>query len=170
MPRWLRAELRSDHAGETGAVAIYHGILRFSTDAKVREFALEHLKTEEEHLALFEDWLAPSEKSVLLPAWRLSGWLLGALSVIGGSRGVYGTIEAVETFVVSHYRQQIDRLDAGGGDGDIRAALERCMMDEAHHRDDAADRWHGTTTIVERVWRWIVGSGSAMAVVVAKRL
>ena len=60
--------------------------------------------------------------------------------------------------------------DAGGGDGDIRAALERCMMDEAHHRDDAAGRRHGKITTVERLWRWIVGSGSAMAVVVAKRL
>ena len=27
------------------------------------------------HLALFEQWLPVSLKSVLLPAWRLSGWL-----------------------------------------------------------------------------------------------
>ena len=32
LPAWLEAELRSDHAGETGAVLIYRGILAFSRD------------------------------------------------------------------------------------------------------------------------------------------
>ncbi|MGB1140885.1 MAG: demethoxyubiquinone hydroxylase family protein, partial [Halioglobus sp.] len=30
LDRWLQAELRSDHAGETGAVYIYRGILAIS--------------------------------------------------------------------------------------------------------------------------------------------
>jgi ubiquinone biosynthesis monooxygenase Coq7 len=32
MPAWLIGELRSDHAGETGAVMIYRGILAFCKD------------------------------------------------------------------------------------------------------------------------------------------
>ena len=32
---WLAAELRSDHAGETGAVAIYNGILRATHDPEL---------------------------------------------------------------------------------------------------------------------------------------
>ena len=36
----LIGDLRSDHAGETGAVAIYLGILAVSRDPAVRQFAL----------------------------------------------------------------------------------------------------------------------------------
>ena len=44
-PRWLTAELRSNHAGELGAVMIYRGILAGSTDPVLRAFAEEHLAT-----------------------------------------------------------------------------------------------------------------------------
>jgi len=37
LPEWLIADLRSDHAGEMGAVMIYRGILAVSRDAGVRE-------------------------------------------------------------------------------------------------------------------------------------
>jgi len=45
----LIGDLRSDHAGETGAVAIYLGILAVSPDPAVRHCALTHLATEREH-------------------------------------------------------------------------------------------------------------------------
>ncbi len=35
-PRWLESDLRSDHAGETGAVWIYKGILSFAGDQDIR--------------------------------------------------------------------------------------------------------------------------------------
>jgi ubiquinone biosynthesis monooxygenase Coq7 len=44
LPADMVADLRSDHAGETGAVAVYKGMLWSSRDAKVRELA------EQEHL------------------------------------------------------------------------------------------------------------------------
>jgi hypothetical protein len=75
LPEWLQSELRSDHAGKTGAVWSYCGILQCCRDPVVSAFAAEHLETEQGHLALFEQWLPVSLKSVLLPAWRLSGWL-----------------------------------------------------------------------------------------------
>ena len=49
MPRWLQAELRSDHAGEYGAVMIYRGILAVSRDDLVRDFAARHVATERDH-------------------------------------------------------------------------------------------------------------------------
>ena len=39
VPASLVAELRSDHAGETGAVWIYRGVLALSSDADLRSFA-----------------------------------------------------------------------------------------------------------------------------------
>ena len=39
LPAWLIRDLRSDHAGETGAVAIYRGILAISQSNEIRSFA-----------------------------------------------------------------------------------------------------------------------------------
>ena len=53
LPKKLRKDLRSDHAGETGAVMIYKGILAVSRDPALRSFASTHLETEQKHLELF---------------------------------------------------------------------------------------------------------------------
>ena len=78
----LVRELRSDHAGETGAVEIYRGIAavaRRRGDAELLAFAERHGATESEHLRLIEAWLPPAQRSRLLGPWRLAGWLTGAL-------------------------------------------------------------------------------------------
>jgi demethoxyubiquinone hydroxylase (CLK1/Coq7/Cat5 family) len=113
-PQLLR-ELRSDHAGETGAVWIYRGILKVTRDPGVQHFAQTHLQTEREHLAFFERWLPRECNSLLLPLWRASGFLLGAFCALFGPRFVFVTIEAVERFVVAHSQQQIDSLPMQGG-------------------------------------------------------
>ncbi|MEE4659047.1 MAG: demethoxyubiquinone hydroxylase family protein [Halieaceae bacterium] len=167
----LQGDLRSDHAGETGAVYIYRGILALSRDPLVREFAAEHLDTEQQHLAFFEGWLPKSLHSRLLPLWRLSGWLLGAVSTLGGRRGVFLTIAAVETFVVQHYQDQIDYLRDQQEHREIRAVLRRFQRDEDHHRADAAGRDADYRPgLLGRGWARIVGEGSRLAVVAARRL
>ena len=85
LPGWLQADLRSDHAGEMGAVYIYPGILAVSNDKAILYFARDHLETEREHLAFLDDWLERKNTSLITPLWRLSGWLLGALASLGGS-------------------------------------------------------------------------------------
>ena len=69
LPRWLQQELRSDHAGEFGAVMIYRGILTISRDTSVREFAESHLQTEQKHLALMEEIIPAAGRTRLLPLW-----------------------------------------------------------------------------------------------------
>jgi demethoxyubiquinone hydroxylase (CLK1/Coq7/Cat5 family) len=116
--RYLEQELRSDHAGETGAVWIYRGIAAVATrrvDTELLEFAHRHGDTEAEHLRLVELWLPPAKRSRLLGPWRLAGWLTGALPALAGRRAVYATIAAVETFVDQHYQQQIDHLQRHPG-------------------------------------------------------
>lgn len=169
----LRAELRSDHAGETGAVLIYRGILAVSRDDAVRAFAERHLATEQSHLAKVEAWLPAAERSRLLPAWRIAGWLTGAIPAVFGARAVYGTIEAVETFVDHHYAQQLDLIDSLPPDpvrAELREVLRSCQEDERDHRDEAAALARGVRRpLVLRLWCAIVGSGSAAAVVLARR-
>jgi 3-demethoxyubiquinol 3-hydroxylase len=105
-------ELRSDHAGETGAVFIYRGVLAVSRDSTVRIFAQDHLATEIQHLNFFEQWLPSSQHSRLIFLWKLSGFLLGALSALMDKKILFLTVAAVETFVVKHYAQQINYLQS----------------------------------------------------------
>ena len=169
VPDDLLRDLRSDHAGETGAVEIYRGILAVTRDAEVREFAQHHLATERLHLELMEQMLPSALRSRLLPLWRVSGWLLGALPALVGSNAVYRTIDAVESFVDAHYAAQIDRLDGRPVDYALRRVLESCRDDEIAHRDDARRRL-GPPGPVGRLWRGIVWCGSALGVAIASRV
>ena len=165
----LICDLRSDHAGETGAVAIYHGILAGSRNRQIRYFAQEHLATEREHLARMEGLLPPSQRSVLLPLWCVVGWLTGFLPALTGPRAVYATIDAVETFVDRHYEEQVRKLPPYGPGGALRALLLACQADEVHHRDEARAARMGAGTLI-RAWQWLVGTSSALAVKAARRV
>ena len=167
----LVGDLRSDHAGETGAVMIYRGILSASRDPGVREFAERHRATEQRHLELLEGILPLQKRSLLLPLWKIAGFLTGWLPAIAGPNAVYATIEAVETFVDKHYAEQIAKLSSVGDEGVLRRVLEECQSEEVHHRDEAAARQNGTRpAMLLRGWAWVVGKGSAAAVAAARRL
>jgi ubiquinone biosynthesis monooxygenase Coq7 len=171
-PIHLLQELRSDHAGETGAVFIYQGIVavaKLRGDTDLMTFAQRHGETESEHLRLIEDWLPPKLRSRLLGPWRIAGWLTGALPALFGSRAVYATIAAVETFVDQHYQQQIDYLNQHGGPEGLLELLKRCQADECHHRDEAASLAGAPASWVLRGWCSLVGFGSATAVKIARR-
>ncbi len=170
LPRWLEQDLRSDHAGETGAVAIYRGILAVTRDAEVRRFAEDHIETEREHLRLIETVFPREKGSLVLPIWRLAGFITGALPALFGARPVFATVDAVETFVDHHYREQIERIGDTPELQSLKELLVRCREDELRHRDEARvlqDRRPGPLL---GAWRWMVGSGSAAAVAVARRV
>ncbi len=172
----MERELRSDHAGETGAVFIYRGIVAIAAwrgDAELLAFARRHGDTEAEHLRLVEAWLPPHRRSRLLGPWRLAGWLTGALPALVGPRAVHATIAAVETFVDHHYQQQIDHLQRRGGPDGLLPLLQRCQADERHHRQEAEQavaRAGAGLPWPLRVWCAMVGAGSAAAVVLARRI
>ncbi len=165
LPAWVVADLRTDHAGEVGAVCIYQGVLQFSRDPVLRAFAEQHLATEQKHLRLIAGWLPPDQYSRLLPLWRLAGFLTGALPAMFGPRAVYATIEAVETFVNQHYEDQIRALASQPALSDLRQTLLVCQADEVAHRDQAAAARGPTRPgAVLRAWCAVVGAGSSAAV------
>ena len=65
MDNLLKGFLRSDHAGEVGAVYIYKGILKIAKDPELVNFSKRHLATEESHLLKIELQLA--SVSYLMP-------------------------------------------------------------------------------------------------------
>ena len=165
----LIADLRSDHAGETGAVAIYSGILAVSRDSEVRAFALDHRETEKVHLAFFNEWMPRRYHSRILPVWRAAGWLLGATSALFGAKSVYRTIAAVETFVEQHYEEQIIKMENRPEFAALRDKLRAFCAEEVEHRDDAANRLKPPAGAVGRAWSQVVGAGSSVGVALARR-
>ncbi len=169
LPAEAVADLRTDHAGETGAVCMYHGVLFFARDPALRDFAQRHMATEQAHLQVIESWLPPESRSRLLPMWRLAGWLTGAIPSMFGPQAVYGTIETVEQFVDQHYQEQIDQLAGNAALHRLRQSLEECRCDEVAHRDEAiAARGAGAQGALQQGWNWLVATGSRGAVAVCR--
>ena len=167
-PQWLIADLRSDHAGETGAVWIYRGILLTTREEAVREFAKHHLATEETHLEIVESFLDKKQRSILLPLWKILGFLTGALPALIGSRAVFATISAVENFVVLHYQAQIYRLKNENIHPYIRSVLQSCCDDEAEHESEAANLLRVQPGKMLKIWCLLVSVGSKIAVKLAR--
>lgn len=163
-------DLRSDHAGEHGAVAIYIGMLDVTRDPGLRRFARRHLLAESRHLKFFDRFLPASGKSRLLPVWWLAGWLLGAGSALVGPRSAYRTVAAVERFVERHYDEQIESMRRRPGLEPLAARLAEFCADEVHHREDALRNGAASAGIGGRLWDALIGGGSALGVVVARRV
>ena len=178
LPATMVGDIRSDQAGETGAVWIYLGILAVTRDAQVRVFAREHLRTERQHLVAMNALLPIFRRSKLLIFWRIAGFLTGAIPSVFGPRAVFATIEAVERFVESHYQGQITQLSGLLGHDALRSLLIDCQTDEREHRLDAMKRGAQGMDLPRslpmpmpiRMWCRLVGSGSEFAVKLARVL
>ena len=170
LPPTLVADIRTDHAGETGAVWIYKGILAVSRNPEIRAFAGEHLQTEQRHLKAMNALLPVFRRSWLLVPWRIAGFITGALPALLGPSAVYRTIAAVETFVNLHYQEQIDKLNALGTHPALKAQLIEFQLDECAHRDEAASKTTKPGGLIARLWVGAIGSGSKVAVTLARFL
>jgi len=169
LPSRVVADLRTDHAGEVGAVCIYKGVLFFSRDQALRNFAERHLATEQNHLMRIKEWLPPKDYSILLPLWRFAGFMTGALPTLFGPRAVYATIEAVETFVDLHYEEQVQTLQDQPHLNLLSQTLKECQADEIIHRDEAAiERGSLKLGFFLKLWCAIVSWGSRNAVIVCR--
>lgn len=169
LPADMIDDVRSDHAGETGAVAIYLGVLAVSRDPGVKRFAAHHLRTERRHLEMMDALLTPAQRSRLLPVWRIAGWLTGALPALVGPAAVYRTIDAVETFVDGHYAAQVRKLQGRRADRALCELLEACRCDELAHRDEARRLQAAAAGVSVRCWARLVTAGSHLGVVLARR-
>ena len=169
MNKLLESFLRSDHAGEVGAVYIYKGILSIAKDPALVEFSKRHLETEKEHLRKIEEVLPVSKRSKLVGIWKVAGYLLGFIPSLFGSRIVFAKIEAVESFVEDHYEEQLKYLRVQDDpDQALINLLQSCQDDEIEHKNESAIKKRSTPGFLLNFWMKIVGWGSSSAVKVAK--
>ncbi len=170
LPADVVADLRSDHAGETGAVAVYRGMLWATRNPDVQEFAQRHLQTEQEHLEVMNALLPPLRRSWLLPVWRLAGFVTGALPALVGPQAVFATVVAVETFVDSHYQHQLDRLAGRPEAAGLVQRLSACRNDELEHLEEAHNRLLSPPAWIVRGWCRAIGAGAVAGVWLARRI
>tara|TARA_Y100001935_G_C17105438_1_gene408116 strand:+ start:193 stop:699 length:507 start_codon:yes stop_codon:yes gene_type:complete len=152
--------LRSDHAGEVGAVNIYKGILWGAKDSVVVAFANSHLEVESRHLAAVESILTPENRSIFSPIWVIAGRVLGIMAVVGGKNFLFSTIASVEEFVVEHYERQLPYFH-----GSVRELIIEMMSEEDTHREDAAHRSAKSFPF----WELLVKKGCSLAVSASSR-
>jgi ubiquinone biosynthesis monooxygenase Coq7 len=172
-------ELRASHAGETGAVWIYRGALcaEFllslfiigNRPSKTKPFIHEHLKTEKSHLAIFEHEMPLFRGSFLLPAWIAAGFVTGLLPRLLGHNWFFYTIYCVEQFVDKHYEKQCSSMIMlSEPPSNVINRFKECQIDEQHHRDEALSLMTEQPTLLMTLWGKLVGSGSSLAVAMAK--
>ena len=169
IPNVIIPDLRTDHAGETGAVFIYKGILLVSKDKEIIEFAENHLLTEQKHLELIEKLLPENEKSKLLFLWKFLGLLTGLIPALIGKKFIYATIYYVESFVENHYDEQILKLGKRKNSLKLIQFLETLKNDEVSHKEDSLKRF-GKLSFLLKIWGKIVEIGSKTAVSISYRI
>ena len=169
VPKFMIKWMRSNHAGETGAVWIYKGASCIFWNKKIFKMSKEHILTETNHLILMENLLNSDERSKLLLLWRIMGFILGFSSALFGYKFFCITVDAVETFVEKHYNEQIDYLLNNNLNYKLAMVLKKCCDEEVEHQQDARSKvFEQDVSSFTNFWKKIVGSGSNMAVNVSK--
>ena len=169
IPKNMVGWMRSNHAGETGAVWIYLGAKCIFWNKKIKLMSKEHYQTEKNHLIIMNHLLSNKNKSKLLILWRILGFSLGFISALLGYRFFCVTIQSVESFVEQHYREQIEFLYKKSISFDLLKVLEMCCDEEVEHQNDAKmQKGLDKNSFFENMWSNLIGSGSNVAVNVSK--
>lgn len=167
IPKFLIPHFRTNHAGETGAVFIYKGILSISKDSEIIDFSKKHLQTESEHLEILNKILPSREISKLIPLWKIMGFLTGFIPGIFGKDFIYATIFSVESFVEKHYQHQLDLIKDKKKFADLSNLINQLMHDEVEHKNEANQKIR-KKNFLHKSWSNIVYNGSSLAVKISK--
>ena len=167
IPHFLIPHFRTNHAGETGAVYIYKGILLVSRDKEIINFSQKHLETEVSHLQIIEDILLKKYRSKLIFLWKIFGFLTGFIPSLLGKKFIYATIFAVESFVEIHYQEQIQLILKKEKHSNLKKIIQKLKNDEVEHKEEALKKLDDFS-FFHVLWKKIVTNGSMIAVKVSK--
>ena len=171
VPTPLMAWMRSNHAGETGAVWIYVAASLAFWSVSIREMATQHIQTEQHHLLVMTHVVPADQQSKLLLIWKIMGFTLGLFAALFGYTFFCLTINAVESFVEQHYNEQIDHLIKTQQSPSLLALIQRCCAEETQHKSDAESHFKSSSDSVSiRAWLKLVKVGSSAAVEAAKKI
>lgn len=166
-PAWLVAELRAAHAGEAGNAALCRGVLAVARDTAVIDGARRQCRAADDHRDMLESMLPPGARSRLVPLCSGAAWLAGVLPALIGAGAVRAARSAAAGAVEQCYQAQIRRLHLAGTPSVLGATLEHCREETAAC---GAVSGAGAAGLASRGWAGLVGSGTAAAMALARRV
>ncbi len=170
LPMSMTGWIRSNHAGEYGAVWIYLGVKSVFWNKKIQNKSKEYHQTEKNHLIVMSHILPKKNYSQLFALWRILGFGLGFFSALLGYRFFCVTIQSVETFIEKHYKEEIDLLYKNSISFELLRVLEKCCEEEVEHQNkEKLFKGIENNNIFEKFWLNLIGSGSSFAVNISKQ-
>jgi ubiquinone biosynthesis monooxygenase Coq7 len=169
VPKNMIPWMRSNHAGETGAVWIYIGARCVFWNKSIRDMSTDHYKTEKNHLIVMKYLVPKMKRSKLLILWRILGFFIGLISALLGFKFFCSAIEAIETFVEKHYQEQIEFLYDRSASYDLLQVLQICCNEEVDHQMEALKaKGSSVQNNYEKMWSYVIGKGSSLAVNISR--
>lgn len=166
------AMIRVDQAGEFGATRIYAGQLAVMGDRTPEALVIKGMAEQEErHAAFFDKMMAKRgvRPTALRPFWDIAGFGLGAATALIGPKAAMACTVAVETEIDKHYQDQLDELDAGTDDPELRNAIAEFRDEELEHKEQALE--HGAEEAIGYpVMSAVIRAGCRVAIGLAKRI
>jgi ubiquinone biosynthesis monooxygenase Coq7 len=158
MRKKIQEMIRVNHAGEYGAVRIYHGQLKSFAKKDMFDILpeIEYMKQQEiNHLKYFNKKLVEEEvlSTVFLPFWHVIGYGLGYISAKLGDDFAMTCTESVEEVIDKHYQDQIQYLNDNvcnkswdsnckneeetSKNAELMEKIEQFRQEEVEHKDHA---------------------------------
>ena len=175
----LTSWLRVNHAGEVGANYIYDGQYKYiQKDLKP---LIKHMKEQEKvHVNRFNELLpmTNTRPSILLPLWKVGGYILGATTAFAGKEMAMVCTEAVETSIGQHYNDQLRELIELGNEVDpelkpffkeLQETISKFRDEELEHKEIAENNDSRNAPYYNLVSNVIKG-GCSLAIEIAKRV
>lgn len=138
----VRRILKVNHAGEFGAIRIYGAqiaVARVLYPDIVP--ALEEMRADEiDHCRLFREAMPArgARPCRVMSLWSLGGYVLGALTALGGRNTIWICTEAVESTVHRHLEDQLAFLTER--DPQLHALIASIQQEELAHLREAESR------------------------------
>lgn len=165
--------IRVNQAGEYGAKRIYEGqvdALKLR-NANLKDINLiKHMAAQEvAHLAYFNEQIVQREvrPTLLFPLWHLSGYALGFITGILGTKTAMVCTEAVEEVIDEHYEAQLAILE--DDEQDLKDNISKFREEEIEHKNIAA-QVNLESNIMHTALNNIIKVGCKTAIWLAKKL
>ena len=126
---------------------------------------------EQVHLNYFTEIMARRRvrPTLLIPFWRIGGYLMGIASGLSGFKPSMLVTEAVEEVIEEHYQQQIDYLTAQGADKELLTQLQQFQLQEIEHKNEAVAA--GSQNVLSHsFWTGIVKAVCRGAIYLSKKI
>jgi len=162
--------IRVDHAGEYGATCIYDGQLAvFSKDSKIGKIIQHMAEQELEHIETFEKLIVSNRvrPSILLPLWKVSGFVLGISTALMGKKAAMACTVAVESVIGKHYEQQAQEL--GDDQLKLKKIIKKFQKDELEHHDIGI-KHDAANTLGYNLLTKVITAGCRAAIVISKKI